>query len=958
MRQHPELWAQAARGTRRLGALAAVASALLVTAVVAVRAATPKATKPPMIQLDYEKYTLPNGLDVILRRDPRVPMVAVNVWYHVGPANETEGLTGFAHLFEHMMFQGSGHVADDAQFKLLEAAGASNINGTTDFDRTNYMEDLPSNQLELALWLESDRMGFLLHKLDQTNLSNQQDVVRNERRQSVENAPYGLGEEELYHQLFPKGHPYYASVIGSHEDIQNAKLGDVRHFFQRYYCPNNASLVVVGDIDVAKTKALIEKYFATLPKGDPVPPITATTPPITSEHRAVVTDKVELPRVFMAWITPPIFKPGDAEAVIAARILGGGKASRLYKSLVYDKKIAQSVSAVQQTLSLGSVFEITATAKPGHTADEVEQAVWAEVERLGQTGPTADELAAAKTGIYSDIVESLENLGGVGGGSGGCSGVADRLNFYNHHLKDPGYLNKDLERYAAVTAEGVKQIAATELAKNKRAVVLVNPGEKVIPAAPPTPAPVTKVEVPMSTTEPWRTTQPKPGAVSTAALPNAKTFKLENGLTVYVVEQKALPVVAGQLVVRSGSASDPAGKPGLAGFTAAMLDEGTAKLDALQIAEQLEALGGSLGSSSGTDGSYVSWRSIKGTAPQVIALASQVVLEPSFPATDVERVRNDRLTSILQQKDSPFQTAFRVLYSCMYGPNHPYGHVALGNDDAVAAITRDELVNFWRASYGPQNAALVLAGDLTVAEAKTLAESAFGKWRGTGTETPRPPAGTSIPERVVIVDKSGAPQTAVAVAQVGMARNDPNYEKMNVMNQVLGGLFASRVNMNLREKHGYTYGAFSFQQDNRGAGPFVVGAAVRTDVTGPAIEEILKEVKGMQDAPVTAEELDLAKDSVSRSLPALFETSNSTVGTIGNLYLFELPPDYYAGLPSRIAGLSAAEVQGVAKGFLTPDQMKVIAIGDRAVIEPQIAKLNLGTITYRGTDAKPLAVAP
>jgi zinc protease len=334
------------------------------------------------------------------------------------------------------------------------------------------------------------------------------------------------------------------------------------------------------------------------------------------------------------------------------------------------------------------------------------------------------------------------------------------------------------------------------------------------------------------------------------------------------------------------------------------------------------------------------------------------VLEPSFPATDVERVRNDRLTAILQQKDSPFQTAFRVLFSCMYGENHPYGHVALGNDDAVQGITRDELVNFWKSTYAPQNAALVLAGDITVAEAKTLAENAFGKWRGTGAEVPRPGAGTAIPERVVIVDKSGAPQTALAVAQIGMPRNDPNYEKMNVMNQILGGLFASRVNMNLREKHGYTYGAFSFQQDNRGAGPFVVGAAVRTDATGPSIEEMLKEVKGMQDAPVTAEELDLAKDSVSRSLPALFETSNSTVGTIGNLYLFELPPDYYSGLPARIANLSANDVQGVAKDFLKPDQMKVIAIGDRAVIQPQIEKLNLGTITYRGTDAKPLAVAP
>jgi len=904
-----------------------------------------------MIQLDYEKYTLPNGLEVILRKDARVPIVAVNLWYHVGPSNETAGLTGFAHLFEHMMFQGSGHLPEDSHFKLLEAAGASHINGTTDFDRTNYMEDLPSNQLELALWLESDRMGYLLDKLDQASLSNQQDVVRNERRQSVENAPYGLVEEEVFHQLFPKDHPYYASVIGSHADIQNAKLADVRHFFETYYIPNNASLAIVGDIDFPATKKLVEKYFGTIPKGPTPPAIATKTPAITSERRAVVTDKVELPRVYMSWITTPIFQPGDAEAVVAARILGGGKASRLYKSLVYDKKIAQAANASQQSLSLGSIFQIVATAKPGHTADEVEQAAWAEVERLAQTGPTPDELTSAKNGIYSDIVTSLEEIGGF-------SGQADRMNMYNQFMHDPGYLNKDLARYAAVTADGVKKVAATQLTKNSRVVVQGVPGDKVIPPAPATPEPVAKVEIPLSTKEAWRKDQPKPGPLPTAALPQAQTFKLDNGLTVYVVEQKGLPVVAGQLVVRSGSAADPAGKPGLAGFTASMLDEGTSKRDALQIAYDLEALGASLSSNSGVDGSYISWRSLKDNAPAVLAIASDVVLDPSFPATDVERVRNDRLTSILQQKDSPFQTAFRVLFSCMYGENHPYGHVPLGDDAAVKTMTRDELVNFYKSSYSPQNAALVLAGELTPSEAKKLAETGFGKWRGTGTEVPAPSAGQPIVERVVIVDKSGNPQTALAVAQIGMARNDPNYEKMNVMNQVLGGLFASRVNMNLREKHGYTYGAFSFQQDNRGAGPFVVGAQVRTDVTGPSVEEMLKEVKGMQDTPITGDELNLAKDSVSRSLPALFETSNSTVGTIGQLYLFELPPDYYAGLPARIANLSAADVQSVAKSFLKPDQMKVIAIGDRAVIEPQLQKLNLGPITYRGADAKPMAVAP
>src|SRR5690348_7886949 len=325
--------------------------------------AAPKPAPLEVPQLKFEKYKLQNGLVVILSEDHRLPMVAVNLWYHVGPAYETPGKTGFAHLFEHMMFEGSRHVPGNAHFHLLEAAGASDINGTTDFDRTNYFETLPANQLELALWLESDRMGYLPDKLDQANLSNQQDVVRNERRQSVENQPYGVVEEGLFHQLFPKNHPYYGDVIGSHQDIQSAKLEDVRNFFKLYYAPNNASLAIVGDFDPPKAREMVQKYFGPLKRGEDVPKIKAHTPPIMSERHTVVQDNVQLPRVYMGWLTSPIFKPGDAEADLAATILGGGKSSRLYKKLVYEKQIAQDVAVNQQSLILGSVFEVQVTAK-------------------------------------------------------------------------------------------------------------------------------------------------------------------------------------------------------------------------------------------------------------------------------------------------------------------------------------------------------------------------------------------------------------------------------------------------------------------------------------------------------------------------------------------------------------------------------------------------------------------
>ncbi len=924
-----------------LVALAAVSAAGIVSAPPAFAKAT-----PPQVKIDFEKYTLPNGLEVILREDHRLPIVAVNIWYHVGPANEAAGRTGFAHLFEHMMFQSSGHVGEDQFWKYLEGAGASFINGTTDFDRTNYLEDVPANQLELALWLESDRMGFLLDKITAASLANQQDVVRNERREGVESAPYNLVEEAMWHKMFPKDHPYYAWIIGSHEDIQAAKLEDVRQFFKRYYCPNNASLVLVGDFDTAKTKAMIEKYFGTIPRGEDVPPITATTPPITEERRLSMTDKVTLPRVYMAWITSPIFKPGDAEANLAADILGGGKASRLYKSLVYTKQIAQDVSVSQNSYQLGSAFQITATVKPGHTVEEVEAAIDEELARFRTEGPTEAELEAAQNSIYADFVTSAERFGGF-------SGLADRMNMYNQFLQDPGYFNKDLARHAAVTRETIQKFAQEQLGTNQRVVAHALPGDKILPPDPKAPEKPEAAEDEVVTSgEPWRSDPPKPGPAPTAKLPRAKKFTLDNGLTVYLVEENHLPIVSANLSFRSGSARDPKNREGLAGFTASMLDEGTKKRNATEIADEIYALGATLSTASRVDGSGASTRALKPNAAAALSVLADVVTEPAFPENELERVRNERITALMQQRDAPFPTALRVMNACLFGPTHPYGHSTLGTESALKQITRDDLVSFYKASYSPQNAALVLVGNLTEAEARKLAKASFGSWKGSAEAAPIPPAGVSAASRVVIVDKEGSNSTALLVGQFGVARSDPDFEKLDVMNTVLGGLFSSRINMNLREDKGYSYGAFSFMGQNRGVGPFMAGAQVRGDVTGPSVEELLKEVARMRDEGITDEELALSKESITRPLPANFETTSKTAGTMSSLFLFDLPLDYYESLPSRVNAITAADVAAVAKKFLTPERMVVVAVGDRKTIQPQLEKLNLGTIAIRDADGK------
>lgn len=900
-------------------------------------------------KLNYEQCKLANGLDVILLEDHRLPLVAVNIWYHVGPANERPGLTGFAHLFEHMMFEGSGHVGEEGHFHYLEAAGASEINGTTDFDRTNYFETLPSSQLELALWLESDRMGYLLDKLDEAKLENQQDVVRNERRQSVEGHPYGLVQEELFHQLFPKDHPYHASVIGSHADIEAARLADVRDFFRLYYAPNNASLAVVGDIDAATTKAMIEKYFGPIPKGVPVPRVEIKTPPIMAERRAVVTDQVELPRLYLAWITSPIYSEGDAECDMIAKIFGGGKSSRLYKSLVYERRIAQDALAQQYSLSLGSIFTIEATAKPGIRLEDLEAAIDEELDEFCRLGPSDAEIERARNAFESSIIRGLENLGGFGG-------VADRLNQYIHFLKDPGYLASDLERYRKTTPAPVLAIARAQLARNTRVVVYGVPGDKVIQDVPRSERAAGSAEspVPAPSGQEWRRSVPAPGPSSHLELPVPEKFRLSNGLTVYLLEQHGLPIVSANLILLCGSDRNPPQMPGLASFTADMLDEGTKYRSALKIAGDADQLGASLSTGSTMDLSVVAFRSLKKDTDAVFELASDVLLNPEFPAGEVERLRHDRLTEVIQQRDNPNTLAAKCFAAVLYGRDHPYGYIELGTEASNHALTRQDMVRFWKEGYVPSAAALVIAGDLTHDEARGLSEKHLGIWSGRADVTAPPPVGSNPGRRIIIIDKPASPQTILRIGQIGVARANPDYVPLTVMNAALGGLFSSRINLNLREQHGYTYGASSTFVYRRGPGPFLVGTSVHTDVAAPAVQEILFELERIRTGNLTAEELLTAKDSIARSLPGLFETTPQSASSIGQLFVHNLARDYYCRLPGEIDSVTVADVRRVAEYYLHPAQTVVVAVGDRAKIQGPLEQLQFGPIECFDVDGNPL----
>ncbi len=910
-------------------------------ATVAVRAAQQLPT------IKYETYKLKNGLQVILSEDHRLPLVAVDLWYHVGPANERPGRTGFAHLFEHMMFQGSKHVKANEHFRLLEAAGATDINGTTEFDRTNYFETVPANQLELALWLESDRMGWLIDNLNGRNLANQRDVVRNERRQG-ESQPYDLVEEGLFHQIFPKVHPYYGVVIGSHADIESADLKDVRDFWSQYYRPNNASIAVVGDYDPKTIKETIERYFGPIPAGPPVPKIEVVTPKITAERRAMITDKVQLPRVYLAWLTAPIFKPGDADADLLALTLGGGKASRLYKKLVYEKQIAQDVRAEQGSLMLASVFEIVVTAKPGVRPEELEKAIETELEVIQKDGITQAELERARNTVETRKIQGLQRLGGFGG-------IADTLDMYNHYTGDPGYLAKDLARYENATTESVKKLAET-LTPNSRVVVYGVPGEKAVEDVPKRPEPKLDEKVAGGPgNDEWRSTPPKPGKLAVPLLPVPKQFELANGLHVYLVEQHNLPVLTAQMTVLRGSEANPADRPGLASFTAQMLNEGTENRTSPQLADDIAQIGASLAASATADASQITGSSLKKNDEKLFELLSDVTAHPAFREEEIERVRKRRLTALLQDNDDPNQVARRVFYREVYGEKSAYGYLDTGTPASTRSTTREDIVNFYRSGFAPQDSALVVAGDVSEPELKALTQKYFAGWTGQATATKPPIVSNTLARRIAIVDMPNAPQSSVRIGHVGLQRNNPDYAPVLVMNDVLGGLFSSRINLNLREAHGYTYGASSIFQFRRGTGPFVVGSMIRTDVTASAVKEVFNELEKMRTSAVAQDELVMAKEANVRGLTADFETTNQTARTMSNLFVYSLPLDYYRTLPGKIEAVSVADVQRTAEKYLSPEKMVIVVAGDRKKIESELKKLDLGPILAEDVEGKPLA---
>jgi zinc protease len=895
----------------------------LSTVVVCLALVAAPATAQNAPEIQFERFELPNGLDVILHEDHSIPMVTVNVWYHVGSGDEKPGRTGFAHLFEHMMFQGSKNHDDDF-FKPLQKVGGL-INGSTNTDRTNYWENVPSNYLETVLWLEADRMGFLLPAMTQEKLDNQRDVVKNERRQNYENQPYNKARLILAEMMYPDEHPYSWPTIGSQEDLSAASMEDVSEFFKTYYAPNNTSLVIAGDIDPAQTKAWVEKYFAAIPPGPAVERVGTWMPELDGPRRAVAEDNVELPRLYYAWHTPGFYKPGDAEFDLLRNILVAGKSSRLYRSLVYEQEIAQDVAAQQASRLMGSLFHVRVTAREGYTLEELEEVVAAELAKLLEEGVTDDELQQARVFWEASFIRNLERVGGFGG-------VADQLNNYNYYLGEPGGFGWDMDRYSSATAEGVLSFARRYLRPEKRGTLHIVP----------------QGQLAAKKDDTDRTAQPQGAAEPGFTPPAIHRERLANGLELLVVEDHSLPIVQANLVVKSGWAADPADRPGTASLTAELLDEGTANRDALEISDEAKRLAAALGTNSFFDGSGVNLNVLKRNLAPALDLMADVVMNPTFPEEELERQRRIYLGRIQQETKQPQAAAFKSFLRLLYGAEHPYGQpfTGSGTTAAVQAIERADLVGYYDSQYLPGNAALMMVGDVTPAEARQAATTAFGGWQGGAARASKAPAAEPVSGTTVyIVDKPGAPQSVIVAGNVAIRRSDPDYVAFEVMNNAFGGKFASRINLNLREDKGYSYGARAIFIPTRGDGPFLVFAPVQSQSTKESVVEIVKELRELVGSrPITDEELAEAQGNLIKGYPQQFETVGGVAVQLSEMIRYGLSDDEWVRRLESIEKVTAMDATKAVSDRLDPENLLIVVVGDREQIEPGLRELGLGEV--------------
>ncbi len=920
--------------------LSIIAALLLATpaTVIAASASTapaPVASLVKAVDIPYDTFTLPNGLRVIVHTDRKAPIVAVSVWYHIGSKDEPQGKTGFAHLFEHLMFGGSENNTG-SYIKTLEGAGATQLNGTTWFDRTNYFENVPTPALPLALYYESDRMGHLLGAVTQLQLDTQRGVVQNEKRQG-DNDPLGLTEYAKLAAQFPAGHPYHHSTIGSMANLDAASMSDVRNWFRSNYGPNNAVLVLAGDIDVATARTLVEKYFGDIPAGPTVKRLDAPVPKWTETRRETMYDQIPTPAISRNWIVPGRLDAAAVPVDVALTILAGGSSSRLYNDLVRDKKLAVAVSGSLQALEKISMASIDVTVAPGVDPARVEARIDELLALFLAKGPTADEVSRVATRNVAGTIRGLESVGGFGGKAVALAEGAV-------YAGDPGYYKVELARYGAATPDSVAAAARMWLAQGDyRLTVLPGARPKADAEAAPrsnaAPAPAIAIAP--------RAPAPALGGTPALSVPAIQRATLSNGLTVELAQRTGVPVVRLMLSFDAGYAADDRARLGIQGLALNLLDEGAGGLTGPEITETRERLGASIGAGAAQDRTRLSLDALKPNLGASLRLFADVVQRPAFAAADLERVRSQTLTAIAQEESDPASITRRTLPVVLYGKDHPYGVPSTGTGTiaGVKAVTRDDLVAWHKRWIRPDKAQMFVVGDIDMATLKPLLEASFGKWQADAAIAKGSRSFPAVPAtnggRIILIDRPGSPQSYIRGGVVLPIKGSTDPIALRAANDILGGLFSSRLNMDIREAKSWAYGVGSGIGDVADQVSFQITAPVQADRTGDSIAAMIADVKALAGPlPITAAERDATIENSVRSLPGDFETGGALLGAIEKNATFQRGDDYYGKLVPRLEALTPAQLNEAAR-LLSTDDFTWVVVGDRKIVEPQLAKLGL-----------------
>ncbi|MFN8494004.1 MAG: insulinase family protein [Caldilineaceae bacterium] len=934
-------------------------------------------------QLPLTTYQLANGLQVILVEKHSAPTVAVNVWCRVGGMNDPEQRSGFAHLFEHMMFQGSANAPKGEMDRLDESVGGSN-NASTHIEYTNYYQVMPANQLPLALWLDADRMASL--DVNQANLDNQRDVVIEEYHQRVSNSPYGEAFENITTLPYDYA-PYRKRVIGSVEDLRRASLDDVIQFHNTYYAPNNATLVVAGDINVTQTRKLVQDLFGSIPVKPTPPPPPAYTPAPRQEAQAItMTDNLaKVPAVLIGYSAPPRNDPDYPAVDLLANILGSGNSSRLAKLLMDTGEAVQASTFLDGNRGpslFAAILVPNGTSNMGALTQKYDE----EIARISKEGVNQAELDKAINLLRSGRIVGLEQ----------AQELAEAVQAANFYLGDPKAVFTELDAYRKVTPADIQRVAAKYLAPERRTIINVQPGAESQTAAPASSAAVTETAAatetaPVTTTgavtrtsaasetvpvtqtgsvtqtgavtptapvtssqaatatasvsttaQPTSTfvltqTTPPPALPSTAlTLPNIQEKKLDNGLSVIVIERPELPILSVDLYLPGGESAAPAGKTGLADLTANTLTRGTKTRSAQQIAETIEQVGGTIGANATNDALSVGVFALKENTELAFALLGDVALNPTFPAQEVKIQQENQLTNLQDSMADPGTVAQRAFASIVYG-QHPYGQ--LPTAQSIQGFTQQDVADFYASQIDPERAFLIVAGDINVELAAQLAQTAFGNWSPMSAHKPvvYPKAPEQTKQQIYLINRPGSSQAQLLIGNIASAGNDPQRYAQAVMNDILGGGgLTSRLMLNIREKLGYTYGISSSFSRPADRGVFRISSSVRNDVVDKALTAILGEVKQLQDKGVTADELNAKKTGLIGSFAVGLETYQSFVDTLASYRLRNVPLSALANYPKAIEQVSASDVQTAAQQFIQPAKWVIVVVGDASVIQKQL----------------------